>query len=173
MSFARAAGRPSSGCTRWRQDLSDACAMLSLLDHACGSFCGSITAPRAAAMISGAWPPPAGRANRCLYLTDECHPGWTLRPGRSFHGQPGWQVAHRVGSPDQAMISLFGAVALTSASPRLGNPPSCLQCSMGTSAPREWRAACTDTLAGPGLSAPGVRFQRSARSLIHDGSLFD
>src|SRR5215218_9456006 len=69
MSFARAAGRPSSVGTRWRQDRSDACAMLSLLDRACGSLCGTISALRVAAMIGGVWPPPAGRAVRCQ------HPG--------------------------------------------------------------------------------------------------
>jgi hypothetical protein len=31
-------------------------------------------------MISGAWPPPAGPADRCQYLTDGRRPGWTLRP---------------------------------------------------------------------------------------------
>src|SRR6476646_2515083 len=107
MSFARAAGRPSSGYTRWRQDRSDACAMLSLLDRTCGSLCGSISARRAAAMIGGAWPPPAGRADRCQHLADGCRLWDDAGPSESsFHGLPGWQAAQRVGGTDQAMISL-------------------------------------------------------------------
>ena len=70
--------------------------MLSLLDRTCGNLCGSIPARRAA-VISGAWPPPAGRADRCQHLAEGRRPRMDVAtPGRSFHGQSGWQVAHRV-----------------------------------------------------------------------------
>src|SRR3954447_15355146 len=98
MSFARAAGPPSSVSTRWRQDRSDACAMLSLLDRTCGSLCGSIPARRAAAMIGGAClRPQAARTDVSIQadgrrLLDDAGPGkiisWTARmAGCSTRGQ--------------------------------------------------------------------------------------
>ena len=85
---------PSSGCTMAARR-SDACAMLSLLDHTCGNLCGSIPARRAA-VISG-----AASARRPRGPVSASSRGTRPRmdvatPGRSFHGQSGWQVAHRV-----------------------------------------------------------------------------